>query len=94
LFPSWVLLLRCPLGREAHPRDVFYMHSRLLERLAKVNDKFDGGSLAALPIFETFRSVRSEINIGLSASRVGRAFVNLALILMPQQAPFLLVVPG
>src|SRR5471032_3389251 len=47
------LLLRRPPGREAYPGDVFYLHSRLLERAAKVNDKLGGGSLTALPIIET-----------------------------------------
>ena len=47
------LLLRRPPGREAYPGDVFYLHSRLLERAAKYNDKNKGGSLTALPIIET-----------------------------------------
>ncbi|MFZ0665788.1 MAG: F0F1 ATP synthase subunit alpha [Acidimicrobiales bacterium] len=47
------LLLRRPPGREAYPGDVFYLHSRLLERAAKLSDKFGGGSLTALPIIET-----------------------------------------
>jgi len=47
------LLLRRPPGREAYPGDVFYLHSRLLERAAKVSDKEGGGSLTALPIIET-----------------------------------------
>ncbi|MCJ7685975.1 MAG: F0F1 ATP synthase subunit alpha [Desulfobacteraceae bacterium] len=47
------LLLRRPPGREAFPGDIFYNHSRLLERAAKVNDKLGGGSLTALPIIET-----------------------------------------
>ena len=47
------LLLRRPPGREAYPGDVFYLHSRLLERAAKVSDKIGGGSLTALPIIET-----------------------------------------
>ena len=47
------LLLRRPPGREAYPGDVFYLHSRLLERAAKLNDKSGGGSLTALPIIET-----------------------------------------
>merc|ERR1711997_198380 len=47
------LLLRRPPGREASPGDVFYLHSRLLERAAKMNDKEGGGSLTALPIIET-----------------------------------------
>jgi F-type H+/Na+-transporting ATPase subunit alpha len=47
------LLLRRPPGREAYPGDVFYLHSRLLERAAKLNDKKGGGSLTAIPIIET-----------------------------------------
>ncbi len=47
------LLLRRPPGREAYPGDVFYLHSRLLERAAKVSDELGGGSLTALPIIET-----------------------------------------
>ncbi|MBI2011527.1 F0F1 ATP synthase subunit alpha [Candidatus Daviesbacteria bacterium] len=47
------LLLRRPSGREAYPGDVFYLHSRLLERAAKLNEDFGGGSLTALPIIET-----------------------------------------
>ena len=47
------LILRRPPGREAYPGDVFYLHSRLLERAAKLNDDFGGGSLTALPIIET-----------------------------------------
>ncbi|RMG67810.1 MAG: F0F1 ATP synthase subunit alpha [Calditrichaeota bacterium] len=47
------LLLRRPPGREAYPGDIFYLHSRLLERAAKLNDKEGGGSLTALPIIET-----------------------------------------
>ncbi len=47
------LLLRRPPGREAYPGDVFYLHSRLLERAARMNDEYGGGSLTALPIIET-----------------------------------------
>lgn len=47
------LLLRRPPGREAYPGDVFYLHSRLLERAAKMSDAFGGGSLTALPVIET-----------------------------------------
>src|SRR5207244_12733144 len=47
------LLLRRPPGREAYPGDVFYLHSRLLERAVKLNDDLGGGSLTALPIIET-----------------------------------------
>jgi len=47
------LLLRRPPGREAYPGDIFYLHSRLLERAARLNDELGGGSLTALPIIET-----------------------------------------
>ncbi|EQB9249251.1 F0F1 ATP synthase subunit alpha, partial [Listeria monocytogenes] len=47
------LLLRRPPGREAYPGDVFYLHSRLLERAAKLNDSLGGGSITALPFVET-----------------------------------------
>ncbi|MBP3201653.1 MAG: F0F1 ATP synthase subunit alpha [Lachnospiraceae bacterium] len=47
------LLLKRPPGREAYPGDVFYLHSRLLERASKLNDKLGGGSITALPIIET-----------------------------------------
>ena len=47
------LLLRRPPGREAYPGDIFYLHARLLERAAKLNDELGGGSLTALPIIET-----------------------------------------
>lgn len=47
------LLLKRPSGREAYPGDVFYLHSRLLERACRLNDKFGGGSITALPIIET-----------------------------------------
>src|SRR5439155_11915697 len=47
------LLLRRPPGREAYPGDVFYLHSRLLERSSKLSDQLGGGSLTALPIIET-----------------------------------------
>lgn len=52
-YRSVSLLLKRPPGREAYPGDVFYLHSRLLERSAKLNDELGGGSLTALPIIET-----------------------------------------
>ena len=52
-YRSMSLLLRRPPGREAYPGDVFYLHSRLLERAAKLNDELGAGSLTALPIIET-----------------------------------------
>jgi F0F1-type ATP synthase alpha subunit len=47
------MLLRRPPGKEAYPGDVFYLHSRLLERAAKMNNDFGGGSMTALPMIET-----------------------------------------
>lgn len=52
-YRTMALLLRRPPGREAFPGDVFYLHSRLLERAANLNDKYGGGSITALPIVET-----------------------------------------
>ncbi len=52
-YRQMALLLRRPPGREAYPGDVFYLHSRLLERAAKMSDEYGGGSLTALPIIET-----------------------------------------
>jgi F-type H+-transporting ATPase subunit alpha len=52
-YREMALLLRRPPGREAYPGDVFYLHSRLLERAARLNDENGGGSLTALPIIET-----------------------------------------
>jgi len=76
------LLLRRPSGREAYPGDVFYLHSRLLERSARMSEEYGGGSLTALPIIETqiylesdlfYSGVRPALNVGLSVSRVGGA---------------------
>lgn len=52
-YRTMALLLRRPPGREAYPGDVFYLHSRLLERAARMNENYGGGSLTALPIIET-----------------------------------------
>ena len=52
-YRQMMLLLRRPPGREAYPGDVFYLHSRLLERAARLSDKIGGGSLTALPVIET-----------------------------------------
>jgi F-type H+-transporting ATPase subunit alpha len=78
------LLLRRPPGREAFPGDIFYLHSRLLERGCKLSDKLGGGSLTALPIIETqagdvsayiptnvISITDGQINVGISVSRVG-----------------------
>ena len=52
-YRSMSLLLKRPSGREAYPGDVFYLHSRLLERACKLSDELGGGSITALPIIET-----------------------------------------
>src|SRR4029079_15978852 len=52
-YRQWSRLLRRPPGREAFPGDVFYLHSRLLERACKLSDANGGGSLTALPLIET-----------------------------------------
>ena len=68
------LLLRRPPGREAYPGDVFYLHSRLLERAAKLSPELGGGSITALPIIETQAGdsgIRPAVDVGLSVSRVG-----------------------
>ena len=72
------LLIRRPPGREAYPGDVFYLHSRLLERAACVAPEYGGGSITALPIIETqagdvHSGIRPAINPGISVSRVGGA---------------------
>jgi len=52
--PCWAhYFIECVIGREAYPGDVFYLHSRLLERAAKMSDEKKGGSLTALPVIET-----------------------------------------
>ena len=63
------LLLRRPPGREAYPGDVFYLHSRLLERAAKMNDDNQGGSLTALPVIET--QVRNNSTLNFQCSNGG-----------------------
>lgn len=63
------LLLRRPPGREAYPGDVFYLHSRLLERAAKMNDDNQGGSLTALPVIET--QVRNNSTLNFQCSKGG-----------------------
>ena len=68
------LLLKRPPGREAYPGDVFYLHSRLLERAANLNEDYGGGSLTALPIIETQAgdvSAYIPTNVIISVSRVG-----------------------
>jgi len=71
------LLLRRPPGREAYPGDVFYLHSRLLERSAKLNDIYGGGSLTALPIVETlFGDVTSYIPTNVISITDGQIFLD------------------
>ena len=70
------LLLRRPPGREAFPGDVFYLHSRLLERAAKMNDEKGGGSLTALPVIETQAGdVSAFIPTNVSSSTDGQIFL-------------------
>jgi F-type H+-transporting ATPase subunit alpha len=71
------LLLRRPPGREAYPGDVFYLHSRLLERAAKMNDENGGGSLTALPIIETLEGdVSGYIPTNVISITDGQIFVD------------------
>jgi len=71
------LLLRRPPGREAYPGDVFYLHSRLLERAAKLNIKYGGGSLTALPIIETlFGDVTAYIPTNVISITDGQIFLD------------------
>ena len=72
------LLLRRPSGREAYPGDVFYLHSRLLERAAKLNETHGGGSLTALPIIETQAGdISAYIPTNVISITDGQLFLNL-----------------
>lgn len=72
------LLLRRPSGREAYPGDVFYLHSRLLERSAKLNDENGGGSMTALPIIETQAGdISAYIPTNVISITDGQIFLNL-----------------
>lgn len=74
------LLLRRPPGREAYPGDVFYLHSRLLERAAKLHEDFGGGSLTALPIVETlFGDVTAYIPTNVISITDGQIFLDRGL---------------
>ncbi|PID83449.1 F0F1 ATP synthase subunit alpha [Candidatus Campbellbacteria bacterium] len=74
------LILRRPPGREAYPGDVFYLHSRLLERSAKVNEKLGGGSITALPIIETQEGdVSAYIPTNVISITDGQIFLDLTL---------------
>ncbi len=77
------LLLRRPPGREAYPGDVFYLHSRLLERAVKLNDELGGGSLTALPIIETQASdVSAYIPTNVISITDGQIFLESDLFLL------------
>jgi F-type H+-transporting ATPase subunit alpha len=69
------LLLRRPPGREAYPGDVFYLHSRLLERSARLSDELGGGSLTALPIIETLGGELSYIPTNVISITDGQIFL-------------------
>ena len=72
------LLLRRPAGREAYPGDVFYLHSRLLERSAKLNDNYGGGSMTALPLIETQAGdISAYIPTNVISITDGQLFLNL-----------------
>ena len=74
------LLLRRPPGREAYPGDVFYLHSRLLERAAKMNDEMKAGSLTALPVIETqANDVSAYIPTNVISITDGQIFLETAL---------------
>lgn len=72
------LLLRRPVGREAYPGDVFYLHSRLLERAVKMNEDYKGGSLTALPIVETVQGdVSAYIPTNIISITDGQIYLDL-----------------
>ena len=76
------LLLRRPPGREAYPGDVFYLHSRLLERAAKLADNYGGGSLTALPVVETlFGDVTAYIPTNVISITDGQIFLDRNLVI-------------
>lgn len=71
------LLLKRPSGREAYPGDVFYLHSRLLERSAQLNERYGGGSMTALPIIETqLGDISSYITTNVISITDGQLFLN------------------
>ena len=79
-YRTMALLLRRPPGREAYPGDVFYIHSRLLERAARLSDKLGGGSLTALPIIETLAGdVTSYIPTNVISITDGQIFLETEL---------------
>ena len=79
-YRSLSLLLRRPPGREAYPGDIFFIHSRLLERSAKVGRKFGGGSITALPIVETQQGrISSYIPTNLISITDGQIYLDISL---------------
>jgi len=72
------LLLRRPAGREAYPGDVFYLHSRLLERAARVEKEYGGGSITALPVIETLAGdVSAYVPTNVISITMGKYILNL-----------------
>src|SRR4051794_28444755 len=83
-----MLLLRRPPGREAFPGDIFYLHSRLLERAARMNDEYGGGSLTALPIGETKEGdISSYIPTNLISITDGQIFLDSDMFNSGQRPP-------
>jgi F-type H+-transporting ATPase subunit alpha len=79
-YRSLSLLLRKPPGREAYPGDIFFIHSRLLERSAKLNQKYGGGSITALPIIETQQGrISSYIPTNLISITDGQIYLDASL---------------
>jgi F0F1-type ATP synthase alpha subunit len=82
------LLLRRPPGREAYPGDVFYLHSRLLERATKLSDENGGGSLTALPVIETQEGdVSAYIPTNVISITDGQIYLEPELFFKPACAP-------
>src|SRR5512141_195705 len=85
-YREMALLLRRPPGREAYPGDVFYLHSRLLERAARLNDENGGGSLTALPIIETLAGdVAASIPANVISLTDGQIFLETDLFIAGQR---------
>lgn len=82
------LLLRRPPGREAYPGDVFYLHSRLLERAARLDEKYGGGSITALPIIETLAGdISAYIPTNVISITDGQIFLETDLFFAGQRPP-------
>lgn len=82
------LLLRRPPGREAYPGDVFYLHSRLLERAARMDEKYGGGSITALPIIETLAGdISAYIPTNVISITDGQIFLETDLFFAGQRPP-------